>query len=336
MAITRLELTDFTSFRSADVGFASGINVFLGGNATGKTHLMKVVYATLKAADRGQLTTAGLDVRLADKLARVFRPDDLAIGRLGHRRPGQKSVKVAVHDDDGAELRYSIYTKTNALKIVEDTLALPPSPIFLPSREALAMHEGFVAAYQKRELSFDETYYDLALSLDAKAVRGVKPPIITMITQKLESVLGGKVLLDGDRFYVGGLEAHLLSEGMRKIASVVRLLANNELRERGVLFWDEPEANLNPHLAVEVADMLVLLAKQGIQVFVSTHDYLLSETLGLAARSTGGPESRFFSFTRDDATDSVEIDSADDLDLLPKNLIRDEFLRHYDRVRAAP
>ena len=51
MTIQRLCLTDFTSFRSADVTFASGVNVFLGANATGKTHLMKVLYATLKAGE---------------------------------------------------------------------------------------------------------------------------------------------------------------------------------------------------------------------------------------------------------------------------------------------
>ena len=197
------------------------------------------------------------------------------------------------------------------------------------------MYEGFVPAYQKRELSFDETYYDLAVSLAAKAVKGVKAGVIAEITRSLERALGGKVVLGAERFYVGGLEAHLLSEGMRKIASIVRLLANNELRERGVLFWDEPEANLNPQLAVLVAEILMKLAAHGIQIFVATHDYLLSESLGLSAKASGAPQARFFSFTRHEKEDSVTIDASGELDGLKSNLIREEFLRHYDRVRNA-
>lgn len=334
MTIAKLTLGDFTTFRSAEMSFASGVNVFLGANATGKTHVMKVLYATLKAAE-AQLSASGLDVRLKEKLARVFRPDDLNIGRLGHRHPGQRSARVRVVDTAGKEVAYSIYTKTSKLTVARSTMKSPPAAIFLPSREALAMYEGFVAAYQARELSFDETYFDLAVAMSAKAVRGTKPAIIGDVLRELEDAIGGKVVLEGDRFYVRGLEAHLLSEGMRKLASVVRLLANNELREKGVLFWDEPEANLNPQLAVVVASILSRIAAQGIQVFVATHDYLVSESLGLLASQNGAPKMRFFSFTRDAEEDGVFVEEGDSLDDLSTNLIREEFLRHYDRVRGA-
>lgn len=331
MTIARLTLQDFTAFRSADLSFASGVNVFIGANATGKTHVMKVLYATLKAA-APQLSTAELDVRIKEKLARVFRPDDLAIGRLGHRRRGQRSAKVSIVDVGGEEIAYSVYSRTSSLKLSVSTMKDPPSCIFLPSREALAMYEGFAHAYQERELSFDETYYDLALSLSAGAVRGAKPAIADILAE-LEGAIGGKVVLEGGRFYVNGIEAHLLSEGMRKLASIVRLLANNELREKGVLFWDEPEANLNPALSVVVARVLARLAAQGIQVFVATHDYLVSETLAMLDPGRGQGDMRFFSFLRDESG-AVSVASADELDDLEPNLIREEFLRHYDRVRG--
>ncbi len=34
------------------------------------------------------------------------------------------------------------------------------------------MYEGFVAAYSDRELSFDETYYDLCVALSANPIKG--------------------------------------------------------------------------------------------------------------------------------------------------------------------
>ena len=132
MTIARLTLEDFTAFRKADLSFSSGVNVFIGANATGKTHVMKVLYATLKASVP-QLSPSGVDVRLKEKLARVFRPDDLSLSRLGHRRQGQKSAKVRVIDSANKETSFSFYTKTSNLKLSKNTMKHPPSCIFLPS-----------------------------------------------------------------------------------------------------------------------------------------------------------------------------------------------------------
>jgi len=38
-----LKLQNFTAFRDAEFKFNSGINVFVGENGTGKTHLLKLL-----------------------------------------------------------------------------------------------------------------------------------------------------------------------------------------------------------------------------------------------------------------------------------------------------
>ena len=43
--IRRLELENFTCFTKAEMNFSSGINVFIGENGTGKTHVLKALYA---------------------------------------------------------------------------------------------------------------------------------------------------------------------------------------------------------------------------------------------------------------------------------------------------
>ena len=42
--IKRLELENFTCFGKVAMDFSPGINVFIGENGTGKTHLLKVLY----------------------------------------------------------------------------------------------------------------------------------------------------------------------------------------------------------------------------------------------------------------------------------------------------
>ena len=45
MALEQLHLENFTVFRKLDLKFCRGINVLIGENGTGKTHLLKVLYA---------------------------------------------------------------------------------------------------------------------------------------------------------------------------------------------------------------------------------------------------------------------------------------------------
>lgn len=44
MYIENIELKNFTTFRNCKIDFSNGINIFIGENATGKTHLLKAIY----------------------------------------------------------------------------------------------------------------------------------------------------------------------------------------------------------------------------------------------------------------------------------------------------
>ena len=74
MALTRLQLENFTAFESLDLELSPGINVLVGPNGTGKTHIMKVCYAMC------DISKSGLD--LQEKLVRVFLPKGRELGRL--------------------------------------------------------------------------------------------------------------------------------------------------------------------------------------------------------------------------------------------------------------
>ena len=53
MRPTRLRLRNFTAFSDLDLEFGGGIEVFVGANGAGKTHLMKVGYAACDVARSG-------------------------------------------------------------------------------------------------------------------------------------------------------------------------------------------------------------------------------------------------------------------------------------------
>ena len=74
-----------------------------------------------------------------------------------------------------------------------------------------------------------------------------------------------------------------------------------------------------------VKEMLVQLAASGVQVFIASHDYLLTHELNLAAeRGDSAVAIRFFSLERDGDGD-IEAEQASSLDDITHNSILDEF-----------
>jgi energy-coupling factor transporter ATP-binding protein EcfA2 len=286
MKIQSADILRFTVLKQARMEFSPAMNVFIGRNGTGKSHLMKLLYAIIKslppAASPGRERIFQRD--LANKLAGVFKPDDQAISRLVTRTTGRSKATVSVSTDCG-RVAWRLTTPGNLhVDVVEASMSSPT--VFLPSRETLAMYEGFVQAYENRELSFDETYKDVCTLLSGSLLLGPRLAHARALAEPLERILGGSVRLAGNRFYLasadGNLEAHLVAEGHRKIASLIHLVLNGSLLKNSILFWDEPEANLNPRLITVVATTLRKLAEFGVQIFVSTHDYLLASELSLA------------------------------------------------------
>jgi ABC-type transport system involved in cytochrome c biogenesis ATPase subunit len=333
MSIDSVTLSEFGAFTELKLKFSPGINVFIGANATGKSQLLKLLYAIHRSAE-GELSAG----TVRKKLQSVFKPDHL--GRLVHRRRGVNTATARV-DFEGGHVRFSLSSReSDGLRIWKTRNLKPEAPaIFIPTCEALALFEGFISLYKNREVAFDETYYDLCLALDLPALRGPRGEKASQLIAPLEKSLGGKVVLEGGRFYLrrpdGDFEAHLVSEGLRKIGTLARLVTNGSLMNKGVLFWDEPEANQNPRIVRQLIEFLRTLAAQDVQVFLATHDALVTQRLSLAAEYGLKPKVpiRFFAFYRDH--DEVQYDVGDTLAALEHNPILEEYGRFYDEERQA-
>ena len=76
------------------------------------------------------------------------------------------------------------------------------------------------------------------------------------------------------------------------------LIQNGTLQSGSVLFWDEPEANLNPKMFKTVMSVLLELQRAGVQVFFATHDYVILKELDL--QMTEEDNVAFHSLYRDD------------------------------------
>lgn len=233
------------------------------------------------------------------------------------------------------ELAYTFGEKALLAKSDNNTYIDQPHFIYIPPREMFSLFEGFISLYEKREISFDETYLDLAKAMDAAPL---KNEALKKVQNMLAPVLKKwniSVLRKGNRFYIiddgKEYEAHLVAEGLRKMATLLYLSINGELKPGSILFWDEPESNMNPTLISIIVDLLIELAgKYEVQIFVSTHDYLLSHKLSMMAEYAPeeSPEMRFFSLCKTEHKVTSEV--ADKLIDISHNPILEEYSAFFD------
>lgn len=338
MTLTSLTLKNFTAFSEAEFNFAPQLNVIVGENGAGKTHVLKAAYSAIYVSAKGSKesgsmrpTKAHLQTAIADKLIAVFKPDEL--GRLARRnRRGRQRCEVSclfgTPDDQlsyspADHLKFSFNTSSKSETTVDQmpNAWVDKLPVYLPTRELLTIYPGFVSLYETTHLPFEETWRDTCILLGAPLARGPRTVRIRELLQPLENSMGGRVeLTDSGSFYLNvngvNMEMHLVAEGLRKLAMIARLIATGSLVDKGFLFWDEPEANLNPKIIRLIARTILDLCQNGIQIFIASHSLFLIRELDILLQSDEfkATQARFFGLQREGSDIFVQQgDTVDDI-----------------------
>lgn len=203
--------------------------------------------------------------------------------------------------------------------------------VFIPAKEILSNAWNLDAAVKMGNVEFDDTYLDIIAAAKIDISRGVDSAARKKYLKILQQISSGKVTLHEDRFYLkpgtqAKLEFNLVAEGLRKIALLWQLIKNGTLEKGSVLFWDEPEVNINPKYIPVLAELLIMLEKEGVQIFVSTHDYFLSKYIEIKRKSDSNVQ--YISLYKDEMS-KVQCEIAKEFELLEHNTIMDTFRQLY-------
>ncbi len=295
--LTSLRIENFGRFKGAfEWPMGAQLHAIIGENDTGKTQLLKLVYALTRAAEeygkhrRGPTPKEYADL-LAEKLRWIYLPQRMELGRLVSR--GTQRAKVAL-DWAGGGLRFG-FGKDTTTKLqdfqVENIGSIDnQNALFLPPKEVLSLYPAIIATREGQVIAaFDDTHYDLAQDFRQPTVGGNHILEIKKALTHLDEITGGgKVVMESeeiwfkrgkDKFTMGQI-----AEGIKKVGILWRLFLNRRLAPGSVLFVDEPEVNLHPKAVCLFADMLHAMAQSNIQIFLTSHNYYLIKRLEQLSR----------------------------------------------------
>ncbi|SNR99463.1 AAA family ATPase [Hymenobacter mucosus] len=363
--LKRLFVKNFTVFAEADFEFGPGLNVVVGTNGTGKSHVLKLGYAVLNCQERrlkalspqksyeeGQSTANSPKPRpldfadLDEKLVKILRPAPSHASEFIRRgaMPQEAIVEYEVSDTEYTRMppgRLAISPNSSretplqqSPTVMNKLAASLAAPVFIPAKEILTLGWMRPASGQLK-LPLDDSYLDLLNQLSGLPLQQPEPAAAAALEQ-LTSILGGEVEEDNGRFYLvfpkeQRLDMNMVAEGLRKFGTLQKLLANGSLTPKSTLFWDEPEANLNPALLKKLAAVLAELARQGFQIVLATHSLFLLKELHVLAQQPDMPI-RYFGLYKgpDGATD---VERTNDLEELTHVTALDEELEQTARFQ---
>jgi predicted ATP-dependent endonuclease of OLD family len=315
-----LKIENFTAFDSLELEFGEGIHAFVGANGTGKTHILKILYALLRNGTRRSYGASDV----FETLQEVFQPENGELKRL--QRNQKKLSKISVFYDE-VEISQSIPEK-NGHNFAQNANLVGVQLVFFPAKDILGHAKGLRSLLNQFNAGFDLTYKDI---MDWAFLPSLRNPIekTRSMALDIEKIIGGKVKVDEDQIYLvkGGknIELNLVAEGWRRLINLKLVIENALfLGKNPILIWDEPESNLNPYMSSLIAKILIRLSTMGVQIFLSTHSYVLIKELDLQkADSVVNYHSLYFKDNKVDYNTSYNYDS------IEPNLIEQENIRLY-------
>ena len=344
--IKSVKIKNFMGYGEFECSEFAAINVLIGKNDTGKTGILKLFYAIIKSIDiygrRKKSESVSFKKLFAEKMMDTFQPGKKGLGELVNKLANEKMAVNIEFDhkklDYQAKLKFSFGdSTTNTIVDCPDNMTSISDSfrcLFIPAKEVLTSLKAIRATRDNLHMpGFDDTYLDLIRALVIPVHESPLAPELIKVNKKMSKLFEGQIEQQSDDdflFKKGGAEytMPLTAEGIKKLGVLSTLIGNDQLNSNSVLFMDEPETTLHPEATRELVEMLMIMAKAGIQIFITTHNYFVLKQLYLCARSEK-ISTYCFALNREKGK-SISVSKFDLMDSFPENQISDEAIRMAD------
>lgn len=284
--IKEFHIKSFGPINDLEIKNLSNINLIIGHNGSGKTYLLKSLFAATKTVERYQ---RGNDPRnykelLSNNLWWTFQTRQLK--NLVRKGDDKLEFSMKNENDESFSFDFGTFTTKEVNSVQNSFSATNTNSIFLPAKEVLSLQNIILSSREDNQMfGFDETYFDLAKAL-RPSIKGHNVKSFSKARKSLKDAIGGKIEFDDTKkTWVfrdnqnRTFDIDITSEGIKKISILDSLLGNHYLCKDSIVFIDELESNLHPNLIKQFLEIISILAKDGIQFFITTHNYFVIKGL---------------------------------------------------------
>ena len=282
MAVRSLTTKEFTVFKDFHLTFSDGINILIGPNGTGKTHILKMIYASQFARK---------NVKELSKILNCFGVES-----------GFHNVAAKIHTGEKIDnLSQSVISIT--LSESFDKQEYVPRnwnigideegeyrPIFISDKE-IFNHAKLDKQDIKGYFATDEMLLDAVGLITAPKLDETSLSIeMLTILRKIARLLDGQVIYKKNRFFIEKTDGKTINFDMeaasvKKIALLYRLIEVGAIKPGSILLWDGIDNHLDKARIGSVCDILNSLAAVGVQVVITTvHNEILGHFEGATVK----------------------------------------------------
>ena len=325
-----LNLKNFTAFKDLVINFSSGVNIIMGENSTGKTHILKAIdgLARIMNYHEVQENDPIHKVRCdASSLINTFDPRCNLIDLFNNKLLKTSELVMKLHNEDRVKIVIDINEPyINATRAVNSKNC---NSVFIPSKEMMFFLPEFVSLMKKFESWTDSNHQNIATDIIVpKMKKNLLHGTSIEVIKDIETLLSGTFKVEADlsmTFHGNGYvrPAKLMAEGYRKFGILSRLIESGCIFPgfSGPLLWDEPETNLDPIMMRTLVEILVKLSKAGLQLILVSQNYVFIKWFQLLFDSNDDNQILYHNLIRDKDTSEIKVETYTDYTDIESNSI---------------
>jgi AAA15 family ATPase/GTPase len=309
MAIERVEIKDFLVFKGDFTAkFCPGVNLLIGGNGTGKTTLLKALYALISFSSQEILSEyfQGIKIILPCEKIHVYYKNS--------------RKETSIITAEATPVCQTVSTPTE----IKEILA-----VYIPEKDMLTNSKSLPETVEYGKLQYSKCEIDIIKKARVAPNTPEQP-----LYKEVCKIIGGEPQNDGENFFIkrenikSPVPFSLEASGFRKFGLLATLIRNEQIKPGSVLFWDEPENSLNPELMPKLVEILLELSRSGVQIFLATHSEFLANEFFVS--SNDDDSLKYFSLYKDESG-SIKADTDRRFDLLNPNRLTETSVEQYKR-----
>lgn len=328
--IQNFEIRDYRQFKNAKFDNFANVNLFVGENDTGKTTILKFLYANCHKlkylTDRKEY-----DISINEALYTIYGKGSENIFDIDFRNSKIARLNLLSNTNKDTKFNCSFINSNYKTITSNDNINnynYDYKPLFIPAKEILSIMNSIIyLKNQNIESGFDDSYTDIIYEILAK--KNIDEKELLSFFKNKYYFYNGNIQIDKNTNAVNYYKndgniynINITAEGIKKLGIFEVLHSTGNLTKKSILFIDEPENSLHPKMLRELMRFLVDISKEGVQIFMASHNSFVLNQLSNIAIKDDYPINVYLFIKEDNHT---RIEGAYDLSKeFPDNSISDE------------